>query len=34
MTTKKVVEDYDIDLDGDQGTNGRPRVKEVIKLPP
>lgn len=34
MTTKKVVEDYDLTLDGDLGTNGRPRFREEIKLPP
>lgn len=32
--TKQVVEDIAIDLDGDVGTNGRPRVREEIKLPP
>lgn len=31
---KKVVEDYQIDLDGDFGENGRPRIKEEVKLPP
>jgi hypothetical protein len=34
MTTKKVVEDYDLNLDGDNGTNGKPRIREIIKLPP
>ena len=34
MTTKKVVEDFNIVLDTDLGTNGRPRFKEEIKLPP
>ena len=34
MQTKAVVENYDIDLGEDCGTNGRPRVKEEIKLPP
>lgn len=33
-TTKPVVEDIDIHLDGDEGTGGRPRVREEIKLPP
>jgi hypothetical protein len=34
MTTKKVQESYDIELEVDNGTNGRPRFKEEIKLPP
>ena len=34
MTTKKVVEDYNIVVDGDHGTNGRPRFREEIKMPP
>lgn len=34
VATKNVVEDFAISLDGDQGTNGRPRVREEIKLPP
>lgn len=32
--TKNVVEDYAVDLDGEVGTGGRPRVKEEVKLPP
>jgi hypothetical protein len=32
--TKNVVEDIDVDLDGDVGTDGRPRVREIIELPP
>ena len=32
--TKEVSEDIDITLDGDLGTNGRPRVKEIEKMPP
>lgn len=32
--TKNIVEDYDIDLEGDTGTDGRPRVREEVKLPP
>jgi hypothetical protein len=32
--TKAVVEDIDITLDGDEGTGGRPRFKEEVKLPP
>jgi hypothetical protein len=31
---KEVSEDISVDLDGDLGTNGRPRVKEIEKLPP
>ena len=34
MTTKKVVEDFDITLDSDIGTGGRPRFREEIKMPP
>ena len=34
MTTKKVVEDFDVTLDADLGTGGRPRFREEIKLPP
>lgn len=34
MSTKNVVEENEITLEGDIGTNGRPRVKEEIKLPP
>lgn len=34
MSTKNIVEEYDIQLDNDLGTNGRPRFKEEIKLPP
>lgn len=34
MTTKKVQEDYQIELDVDVGTNGRPRFREEVKLPP
>lgn len=33
-TTKPVVEDYNVSLDGEVGTGGKPRVKEEIKLPP
>jgi len=29
--TKNVVEDSEVDLDGDMGTDGRPRVKEEVK---
>lgn len=32
--TKNVVEDIDVSLDGDLGTDGRPRVRDVIILPP
>ena len=32
--TKNVFEDIDVTLDGDNGTDGRPRVREVIILPP
>lgn len=32
--TKKVEEEHEIDLEGDFGTDGRPRVKEEEKLPP
>ncbi len=32
--TKAVVEDYDIDIDGEEGTGGRPRFREEVKLPP
>ncbi len=32
--TKPVVEDYDIELDGEDGTGGRPRFREEVKLPP
>lgn len=32
--TKQIKEDYDIDLDIDVGSNGRPRFKEEIKMPP
>ena len=31
---KSVSEDFDIDLDGEKGENGRPRFKEEEKLPP
>lgn len=31
---KSVVEDFDLNLDGDMGTDGRPRIREEIKLPP
>lgn len=31
---KPIVEEYEISLDNDFGTDGRPRVKEEIKLPP
>ena len=34
MSTKNIVEDYDISLDGDLGTNGRSRIREEVKLPP
>ena len=34
MSTKNIVEDYEISLDNDLGTDGRPRFKEEIKLPP
>ncbi len=34
MSTKNIVEDYEISLDNDNGTDGRPRFKEEIKLPP
>jgi hypothetical protein len=34
QSTKEIVEEYEISLDTDLGTNGRPRVKEEIKLPP
>lgn len=30
---KQIKEDYDIDLDIDIGSNGRPRFKEEIKMP-
>ena len=33
-TTKSVKEDISLDLEGDIGTDGRPRVREEIKLPP
>ena len=29
-----MVEDFDINLDGDTGTGGRSRIREVEKLPP
>jgi hypothetical protein len=29
-----VIEDFDINLDGDVGTGGRPRIKEEEKVPP
>ena len=32
--TKNVVEDIAIEMEGEVGTGGRPRVKEEIKLPP
>jgi len=32
--TKAVSEDIEISLEGDFGTDGRPRVREEIKLPP
>lgn len=31
---KNVVEDIAIEMEGEVGTGGRPRVKEEIKLPP
>ena len=34
MSTKNIVEDYEIALDVDVGTNGRPRFREEVKLPP
>lgn len=34
MSTKNISEDYEISLANDQGTDGRPRFKEEIKLPP
>lgn len=34
MSTKNIVEDYAIDLEGDNGIDGRPRFKEEVKLPP
>jgi hypothetical protein len=34
VTTKPIVEDFDVTLDGEEGTGGRPRIKEEIKLPP
>ena len=34
MSTKNIVEDYEIALDEDVGTNGRPRFREEVKLPP
>ena len=33
-STKEVFEDIDIDLDGEEGTDGKPRFREEIKLPP
>lgn len=33
-STKKVREDISLDLDGEHGTGGRPRVKEEVKIPP
>ncbi len=32
--TKSVVEDFDIQLDGDAGTDGRSRIRVEEKLPP
>ena len=32
--SKNIVEDFDINLDGDMGTNGRSRIREEEKLPP
>lgn len=32
--TKNVVEDISVELEGDIGTDGRPRVREVVKIPP
>ena len=31
---KSVAEDFDIDLDGEEGQGGRPRVKPEEKIPP
>jgi hypothetical protein len=28
------VLDYSVDLDGDYGQNGRPRIREEVKIPP
>lgn len=34
MTTKNIVEDFDCDLEGENGTDGKPRFKEEVKIPP
>jgi hypothetical protein len=28
------VQDYSLSIDGDVGSNGRPRIKEEVKIPP
>jgi len=33
-STKNVVEDIEIDDEGDKGTNGRPRIRELEIVPP
>lgn len=32
--TKAITEEIDIELDGDFGTGGRPRIHDIVKLPP